>query len=66
MFIEDETTKDNTIDQVIAFLEEKKYNSAFDLINDNISEFCHNIETLQDYLLRIGAKNDDKERMESM
>lgn len=51
---------------IITFLNNRNYDSAIKLINDNITQFCHNIETLQDYSLRIGAKSDNKEKTQKM
>ena len=48
--------------QITALLDNNKYNEAFNLVNDNISLFCSNIESLQDYSLKIGAKCDNSEK----
>jgi hypothetical protein len=43
-------------------LRTNNYTHAFDKINKNISAFCSNIQKLQDYILCLGSKLDNKEK----
>ena len=43
-------------------LRTNNYTHAFDKINKNISAFCSNIQQLQDYILCLGSKLDNKEK----
>lgn len=59
------TTSDNR-ESLRRALTKKDYDRAFTKVGTNMLLFCENIDKLQIYCLRIGSKEDNKEKSSTM
>lgn len=60
------TTASDNRESLRRALTKKDYDRAFTKVGANMVSFCENIDKFQDYCLRIGSKEDNRERSAKM